>query len=613
MSSFGDIMRRVHRMPFGAEITDAGVRFALWAPTAREVSLVLDGSDLRMPQEHDGWRRLVVPEARSGSRYAFRINGDLTVPDPASRFQPDDVHRESVVIDPTSFEWSDGSWTGRPWEQTVLYELHVGTATPEGTYRALSDKLETLRDLGVTAIELLPLSDFPGRRNWGYDGVLPFAPDAAYGNPDDLKSLVDRAHALGLMVFIDVVYNHFGPAGNYLHAYAGTFFTDRHQTPWGAGINFDGADGGPVRDFFVHNALYWLEEYHVDGLRFDAVHAILDDSETHIVAEVAERARSALPHREVHLVLENEANEARWLPRSEHGSPILHTAQWNDDLHHCWHVLLTGEADGYYAAYADRPVARLGRCLSEGFAYQGEPSGHHGGAPRGEPSGHLPPSAFVGFLQNHDQIGNRAFGERVGQLTSPERLSLARAGVLLSPQIPLIYMGEEWAASTPFLYFVDFSDDEELSKAVREGRRREFANFKSFAEQHGEQQLPDPTSYDAFAKSRLDWSEASRPVHAEALAETRDLLKIRHADIVPLTMTSFLGAACSLPQPACLDVTWRFAGGTLRFLANFDESAVAIELGGPYRVLWTSPAASADRDRARLDSWTGLFLTIPAP
>jgi maltooligosyltrehalose trehalohydrolase len=598
-------------MPFGAEITEAGVSFSLWAPTAGEISLVLDGSDRPMPQELGGWRRLIVPEARGGSRYAFRIDGGLTVPDPASRFQPDDVHRESIVVDPSSFEWSDGAWTGRPWEETVLYELHVGTATPEGTYTALSGKLETLRDLGVTAIELMPLSDFPGRRNWGYDGVLPFAPDAAYGTPDDLKSLVDRAHALGLMVFIDVVYNHFGPAGNYLHAYAESFFTDRHQTPWGAGINFDGTDGGTVRDFFVHNALYWLEEYHVDGLRFDAVHAILDDSETHIIAEIAERARSALPHREVHLVLENEANEARWLARSEQGRPILHTAQWNDDLHHCWHVLLTGEADGYYAAYADRPVERLGRCLSQGFAFQGEPSAHHGGQPRGEPSGHLPPSAFVGFLQNHDQIGNRAFGERVAQLTSQDRLSLARAAVLLSPQIPLLYMGEEWAASAPFLYFVDFSDDEELSKAVREGRKREFANFRSFGEQHGEQQIPDPTSYDAFSKSRLDWNEASGSLHAAALAETHGLLKVRHADILPLTMTRFLSATCSQPQPECLDVTWRFAGGILRFLANFGEVAAEIELGEHGHVLWSSPGAVRDRDRARLHPWTGLFLAVP--
>ena len=599
-------------MPFGAEVTGGGVRFSLWAPTAREVSLVLDGADRPMPEQDRGWRRLTLREARAGSRYAFRISGGLTVPDPASRFQPDDVHRDSVVVDPTTFEWSDGAWTGRPWEETVLYELHVGTATPEGTYAGLMKKLEELRDLGVTALELLPLSEFPGRRNWGYDGVLPFAPDAAYGAPDDLKRLIDRAHALGLMVFIDVVYNHFGPAGNYLHAYAKSFFTDRHQTPWGAGINFDGPDGGPVRDFFVHNALYWLEEYHVDGLRFDAVHAILDDSETHIVAEIAERARAALPGREIHLVLENEANEARWLPRDEEDRPRLHTAQWNDDVHHCWHTLLTGEADGYYAAYADRPVSRLGRCLTEGFAYQGEPSVHHRGDPRGEPSSHLPPSAFVGFLQNHDQIGNRAFGERISRLASEERLTLARAGLLLSPQIPLLYMGEEWAASSPFLYFVDFSDDEALATAVREGRRREFANFKSFAEQHGERQIPDPTLEETFARSRLDWSERARPPHSEVLAKTRSLLEIRRAEILPLTKTTFLEATCAQPRPDCLDVSWRFAGGNLRFSANFGDTPADLTIEENADILWASPAAHRDGDRVSLLSWTGLFTKSPA-
>jgi maltooligosyltrehalose trehalohydrolase len=599
-------MRRAHAMPFGAEITDGGVRFALWAPTAREVALVLDGAERPMPQEEGGWRRLTAPEARAGSRYAYRVDNGLLVPDPASRFQPDDVHRESLVVDPGAFAWADDGWTGRPWEEAVLYELHVGTATPEGTYAGLMTKLADLRDAGVTAIEFMPLAEFPGRRNWGYDGVLPFAPDAAYGTPDDLKRLVDRAHALGLMVFIDVVYNHFGPAGNYLNAYARSFFTERHQTPWGAGINFDGPGDGPVRDFFVHNALYWLEEYHVDGLRFDAVHAILDDSSTHIIAEIAERARAAFPNREVHLVLENDANEARWLPR-DGTRPRLHTAQWNDDLHHCWHTLLTGEADGYYVDYADRPVERLARCLTQGFAYQGEPSAHRGGEARGEPSAHLPPSAFVGFLQNHDQIGNRAFGERIGALAAPERLALAHAGLLLSPQIPLLYMGEEWAASTPFLYFVDFADDPALSDAVREGRQREFANFASFAA-GGERRIPDPTREDTFLRSRLDWSERSRPPHADIFAETRRLLEIRRAAIVPLTKTRFIEAQTALPDPELLDVIWRFEGGTLRFVANFGDAAREAAIGESGAMIWTSPSVERQRGRAGLPPWTGFFV-----
>jgi maltooligosyltrehalose trehalohydrolase len=600
-------MRRTHAMPFGAEMTEEGVRFALWAPTAREVALVLDGADHPMPDEGDGWRRLVTPEARAGSRYAYRIDGDLLVPDPASRFQSEDVHGPSLVVDPSAYDWSDASWTGRPWEETVLYEVHVGAATPEGTYAGLMGKLEDLRDLGVTAVELMPLFDCPGRRNWGYDGVLPFAPEAAYGTPDDLKRLVDRAHALGLMVFLDVVYNHFGPAGNYLHAYAKSFFTERHQTPWGAGINFDGRHSRPVRDFFVHNALYWLEEFHLDGLRFDAVHAILDDSPHHIIAEIAERARAVFPERMVHLVLENGANEARWLERADRERPRLHTAQWNDDIHHCWHVLLTGEGDGYYRDYADRPVERLGRCLAEGFAYQGERSEHEGGKPRGEPSAHLPPAAFVGFLQNHDQIGNRAFGERLTALAAPERLELARAGLLLSPQIPLLFMGEEWGAQNPFLFFVDFSDDPALARAVREGRAREFANFKSFAEQHGLRQVPDPTLEETFALSRLDWDEAARAPHRSIREETRALLRLRQAEVAPLVKSGFVGAQVSPTRPEALDVVWTFKAGRLRFTANFGDAEAAFERGAE-RILWASRSAALNQGRVRLPAWTGAML-----
>jgi maltooligosyltrehalose trehalohydrolase len=616
-------MQRAHSMPFGAEITPEGVRFALWAPTAQDVALVIDGAEHAMPPAENGWRRLVVREARAGSRYQYRIDGELLVPDPASRFQPEDIKGPSLVVDPRAHAWSDDGWSGRPWEETVLYEAHVGTATPEGTYAGLANKLETLRDLGITAIELLPLSDFPGRRNWGYDGVLPYAPDSAYGTPDDLKAFVERAHALGLMVFIDVVYNHFGPAGNYLHAYAKTFFTDRHKTPWGGGINFDGAEGPTVRDFFVHNALYWLEEFHVDGLRFDAVHAILDDSQPHIIAEIAERVRAALPGRHVHLVLENEANQARWLERDTDGRPRWHTAQWADDIHNSWHPLLTGEREGYYEDFADKPLERLGRALAEGFAYQGDPSVHQGGSLRGEPSAHLPPSAFVAFLQNHDQTGNRAFGERLSHLIPPERLRLARAGLLLAPQVPMLYMGEEWDASTPFLFFVDFSDDEALSTAVREGRRREFAKFKAFAEQHGGEPVPDPTSEETFRRSRLDWEEATRAPHTEARSEVKHLLQLRRHEVVPLTKSTFLGAFRDRPTRDCLDVRWAFTSGVLRFIANFAEDETNLDTrwrlkGGKLpgsdadledgRIIWASPGVALEPPRLRLPPWTGAFL-----
>jgi maltooligosyltrehalose trehalohydrolase len=604
-------MRRAHAMPFGAEVASEGVRFSLWAPTAQAVSLVVDGAEHPMPDAGDGWRRLVRPDARPGSRYAYRVDDGLLVPDPASRFQPEDVHASSQVIDPNAYDWSDGGWTGRPWEEAVVYELHVGTATVEGTYAGLVDKLEDLRDLGVTAIELMPLAEFPGRRNWGYDGVLPYAPEAAYGSPEDLKRLVDRAHALGLMVFLDVVYNHFGPSGNYLHAYAKTFFTERHQTPWGAGINFDGEGGRVVRDFFINNALYWFEEFHMDGLRFDAVHAILDDSERHFIGELASRIRETVTGREVHLVLENEANQARWLERDGHGRPRLHTAQWGDDIHNAWHALLTAESEGYYEDYADKPVARLGRALAEGFAYQGDPSLHKGGEPRGEPSAHLPPSAFVAFLQNHDQIGNRALGERLSDLAAPERLSLARALFLLSPQIPLLFQGEDWAASAPFLFFVDFETDEALAQAVRDGRRREFARFKAFADPEAAALIPDPTGVESFARSRPDWNEISRPPHAMAREETRRLLGLRRAEVLPLTRTAFKNASHVLPRAQELDIVWRFAGGSLRLLANFSDAQAEHAVDEAYRTLWVSPEASQEGDAVRLPSWTGIMLKGP--
>ncbi|HEX2555980.1 MAG TPA: malto-oligosyltrehalose trehalohydrolase [Microvirga sp.] len=595
-------------MPFGAEMTAEGVRFALWAPTAGEVALVLDGADHPMPDQGDGWRRLVVPDARAGSRYGFRIDRDLLVPDPASRFQPDDVHRESLVVDPGAYAWQDAAWTGRPWEETVLYEVHVGTATPEGTYAGLMGKLEELRDVGVTAIELLPVNEFPGRRNWGYDGVLPYAPDAAYGTPDDLKRLVDRAHGLGLMVFLDVVYNHFGPSGNYLQAYAKTFFTDRHPTPWGAGINVDGNDARPVRDFFIHNALYWLEEFHVDGLRFDAVHAIVDDGPTHFLEELATRIRAAAPRgREVHLVLENEANQARWLGRDDAGRPRLHTAQWADDSHNSWHPLLTGEAEGYYEDFADKPVERLGRALAEGFVYQNDPSRHHGGKRRGEPSSHLPPSAFVGFLQNHDQVGNRAFGERLSDLVDPGRLALARALFLLSPQVPLLFQGEDWAATAPFQFFVDFESEPDLAEAVRNGRRREFAKFKAFADPETRDRIPDPTAISTFENSRLDWGEAARAPHREIRAETRALLRLRQEAVVPLTKSPYRGGAWSMPQADALDILWRFEAGHLRLVANFGTSEAAFSAPGLAPV-WSSPEARREGDRMLLPAWTGAVL-----
>jgi maltooligosyltrehalose trehalohydrolase len=594
-------------MPYGAEITPDGVRFALWAPTAGDVSLVLDDVELPLSADKDGWYRVVSADARPGSRYGYRIDGNLTVPDPASRFQPDDVHGLSLVVDPQSYEWSDTSWTGRPWEETVLYEVHVGTATPEGTYAGLMNKLDSLRELGVTAIELMPIGEFPGRRNWGYDGVLPYAPDAAYGSPEDLKRLVERAHELGLMVFLDVVYNHFGPSGNYLHAYAKTFFTERHPTPWGAGINVDGEGSRPVRDFFFHNALYWLEEFHFDGLRFDAVHAIADDGKPHFIEELANRIRRAIPDRHIHLVLENEANQARWLDRDDKRAPKLHTAQWADDIHNSWHALLTGENEGYYEDYANKPLQHLGRALAEGFAYQGDPSPHKDGVIRGEPSAHLTPTAFVAFLQNHDQVGNRAFGERLSQLIPPERLALAQAIFLLSPQIPLLFMGEEWAASTPFQFFVDFESEPDLAKAVRDGRRGEFKRFKAFSDPEMSQKIPDPTDRSTFEHSRIEWSEIDGSPHREVLSQTRHLLDLRRTEIVPLLKSEYRGSHYTISPDKVLDVTWRFSQGTLRLLANFGDSTISAPSDMDGQVLWSSPDLDFSGKGLLLPPWSTII------
>ena len=567
-------------MPFGAELTNTGqVRFRLWAPSAARVDVVLDdvtgATEQPLQPDADGWFGLTTDAAGAGSRYRFRIDdADLLVPDPASRLQPDDVHGPSEVVDPAAYDWRDGDWPGRPWEEAVIYELHVGSFTPDGTCDGVRRKLDHLADLGVTAIELMPVADFPGTRSWGYDGVSMFAPDSSYGRPEDLKRLIDEAHARGLMVLLDVVYNHFGPEGNYLHAYAREFFTDRHTTPWGAAINLDGPGSEWVRRFFVHNALYWLEEYHFDGLRLDAVHALADDSTTHLLDELAESVRGGLPaDREVHLVLENDDNLARFLPRDEGGRPRRYTAQWNDDYHHACHVALTGESAGYYGDYADAPVMRLARCLAEGFDYQGETSPHRDGARRGESSVHLPPTAFVNFLQNHDQTGNRAFGERLAALVEPAPLKAATALLLLAPAPPLLFMGEEWGCVQPFLFFCDF--EPELAAAVRAGRRAEFGRFPAFSDPALLARIPDPTDPDTFAASVLDWSRLDEAPHAAWLELHRDLLTRRREQIVP-RLAGMGGASGEIEQLAerAFIARWRLGGGgALTVAANLDDAS----------------------------------------
>ena len=583
-------------MPFGAEAAGGDrTRFRLWAPTAQTVQLMLDRSDspLPMPDTGEGWREITV-EAPSGTRYRYRIDGQLEVPDPVSRFNPDDVHGASEVIAPEAFDWPDEGWRGRPWEEAVVYELHVGTFSPEGTFAGAEARLDYLAGLGVTAVELMPVADFPGRRGWGYDGVLPFAPDAAYGQPEALKRLVAAAHARRMMVFLDVVYNHFGPDGNYLHVYAKRFFTDRHHTPWGAAINFDDAGSRTVRDFFIHNALYWLEEYHFDGLRFDAVHAIADDSRPDILTELAERVRSGPGAvREVHLILENDKNQSRYLARSDSGRPRWHTAQWNDDIHHAFHVLLTGEADGYYADYAKRPAWYLGRCLAEGFAQQGDASVFRDGAARGEPSAQLPPAAFVSFIQTHDQVGNRAFGERLCMLAQEAPLRAATVAWLLAPAPPMLFMGEEFGAATPFLFFCDFGP--ELAAAVTAGRRREFARFERFSDPAAQAAIPDPNAPDTFARSKLDWGCTQREPHGRWLKLYRDLLALRREHIVPrlARMDGHAGRFEVLSDGAVL-VHWRLGDGSgLTLYLNLAGTPATVAGLPAGRLLWCEPAIDA--------------------
>jgi maltooligosyltrehalose trehalohydrolase len=598
-----------HRMPFGAELRDGGAHFALWAPGATQVDLALVAGPQRghlpMRRLDGGWHEAEVERADQTTRYAFRIEGPLLVPDPASRCNPDGVHGPSRIVDPDAYRWHDGGWRGRPWHEAVIYELHVGAFTTAGTFAAAIERLDELAALGVTAIELMPVAAFSGRHGWGYDGVLPFAPHAGYGRPEDLKRLVDAAHARGLMMLLDVVYNHFGPDGNYLHAYAPQFFNPRHHTPWGAAVNFDGEASRTVRDFFIHNALYWLDEYHFDGLRIDAVHAIVDESPLHFVEELALAVRGGPGRdRHVHLVLENDANEARFLARDAGGAPRLAQAQWNDDLHHAAHVLATGERDGYYADYAREPLRLLGRALAEGFAWQGEPSPYRDGRRRGEPCTHLPPLAFVDFLQTHDQIGNRAFGERLCHLAEAAPLRALTACVLLAPGVPMLFMGEEYAAGSPFLYFCDYGGD--LARAVTEGRRGEFGRFARFAEPSARERIPDPNELASFERSRLDWSERGRGAHAEWLALHSELLAIRRDRLLPLLPQIRSGQA--RVTGGCLAVRWPLgAGGSLHLLANLSPAPAPVPQVTPGVLLYASAPIEG-----RLPPWSVRWSLEPA-
>jgi malto-oligosyltrehalose trehalohydrolase len=548
--------RFAYDLPFGASVLpDGQTRFRFWAPAQESVSVAIeDNALLPMARSPDGWFE-ALGRCPPGTHYRYRLADGMLVPDPASRAQADDVHDPSIVIDPRAYAWRNTTWRGRPWTDTVLYELHVGAF---GGFTGVIKELPRLAALGITAIELMPINDFPGPRNWGYDGVLPYAPDTSYGTPQELKELIDAAHDQGLMIFLDVVYNHFGPDGNYLSLYAPQFFREDHHTPWGPAIDLRQPN---VRRFFTENVLYWLMEYRFDGLRFDAVHAI---EQQDWVDEMAATVRSVIePGRHVHLVLEHH-NDAAHLERDC-------DAQWNDDGHNVLHVLLTGEHGGYYGDYVDRPAEKLARCLADGFIYQGELSQYQGGT-RGMPSAHLPPTAFVLFLQNHDQIGNRAFGERLTVLAETQALEAAIALLLLCPQIPLLFMGEETASRTPFLFFT--GHHAELADAVREGRRNEFARFPAFADPAVRERIPDPNAERTFLAS-IPHGDIEFGAAREALY--RRLLSLRRSVIVPRLAGARSLDAHALGSKAVV-ARWRMGDGAVLTLAsNLGSEAVALE------------------------------------
>lgn len=559
----------------GAHVNKDGTTcFSLWAPNARSVSIEISNENTvhELLKGDDGWYKLTL-NCGVGTAYKYIINNELHVPDPASRRQRDDVHGWSLVVDQT-YPWETITWRGRPWREAIIYEIHVGAC---GGFVQVEALLPQLADMGITAIELMPISEFPGTRNWGYDGVLLFAPESSYGTPEQLKHLIDRAHALDIMVILDVVYNHFGPDGNYLAHYAAPFFRTDIKTGWGDAINFEQPQ---VREFFIENALMWVLDYRVDGLRIDAAHAIKDKD---FLRELSTRLRNAiLPGRYLHLILENEDNQASLL-----GTEF--DAQWNDDGHNVLHHLLTSESEGYYADFSQSPTQKLARCLSEGFIYQGEYTAR--GRLRGEASSHLPPTRFVLFLQNHDQIGNRAFGERLLKLADRDALKAAVGLLLLSPMIPLIFMGEEWGCQTPFLFFTDHND--ELAKAVCEGRRNEFASFAKFNDPHLREQIPNPNDIATFnnsipAVTQEQEHEAWRNYYAQLIA-------LRHKEIIP-RLENARSVGTHIFQEGALVASWLMSDNNFLHI-YLNLSGVSVTVSKPWnktRLIFSHPVLSAE-------------------
>ena len=513
--------------PCGVAMRQGGVHARVWAPAAQSVGFVLEGPDRRaihaMDPDGSGHFSCTVDGAQAGDRYWFLLDGERTRPDPCSRFQPDGPHGPSQIVDPASFRWTDSNWCGAVAANNVVYEMHVGTFTPAGTWQAAMEELPRLADLGITIIEMMPVADFAGRFGWGYDGVNLYAPTRLYGRPDDLRAFVDRAHALGLAVILDVVYNHLGPDGNYLAEYSPGYFTDRYTNDWGQAINFEGPP--PAREFFVANAAYWIREFHFDGLRFDATQDMHDASGEHVLAEMVRRSRAAAPGRRLFLVAENEPQDSRLVRGGESGGYGL-DAMWNDDFHHTAVAALTGRREAYYHDYKGSPQELIS-CAKYGFLYQGQYYAWQKQR-RGTASLDLPSRTFVTFLENHDQVANTAFGRRLHQVACPGRHRALTALLLLGPGTPMLFQGQEYNASTPFLYFADHKP--ELRNPIMEGRREFLKQFASISDPEVQALLPPAISAETFRRSRLD--PADRDRHSQAQALHRDLLSLRRHDPV---------------------------------------------------------------------------------
>jgi maltooligosyltrehalose trehalohydrolase len=584
-------------LDLGANVTGGGVRFRVWAPKASSVLLVIIGEKEPFPMnaEGKGYFSIFIKGLEPKRRYCYLLSEDRPRPDPVSRFQPEGVHGPSEVIDPSQFKWEDQDWEGIPLKEMIFYEIHTGTFTKEGTFEAIVPFIDYLKnDLGITALELMPVGQFPGERNWGYDGVYLYAPQNSYGGPRGLKQLINACHRKGLAVILDVVYNHLGPEGNYLGDY-GPYFTDRYKTPWGSAINFDGPESDEVRQFIIDNALYWVTEYHIDGLRLDAVHGIFDFSARHILFDIREAVHRKAKRLARHIVViaESDLNDVRVVDPPKSGGYGL-DAQWNDDFHHCLHTLLTGERNGYYQDFGD--LNQMAKALHEGFVYSGQYSPYRKRR-HGSSSSHISSSKFVIFSQNHDQVGNRAKGDRLSTLVSPEALKLAAGIVLLSPNTPLLFMGEEYGEATPFQYFVSHSD-QALIEAVRKGRKEEFAAFQWSGG------FPDPQDEVTFLRSKINLDLRHEGKNQTLLQFYETLITLRK-ELYPLSSSDKKGIQIEgFGREKAILIKWEFGQDRVIGLFNFNDKPIKIEIAvekGDWEKIFSSAS----------EEWGGLGALVP--